>query len=114
MDQINDNYAHDQIYYNIKKKIITGHIKANESIPSIRELSQELQVSCGTVQKAYHHLKKDGLIYSVPGNGFFVSTDRVINQDELGKIILLVKQVEDILTKYNLKAIDIFQIMQNE
>ncbi len=111
MDHNNDNYTYVQIYYDFKKKIIAGNLQANESIPSIRALSQELQVSSGTVQKAYDHLKEDGLIYSVPGNGFFVSSNNMISQDELGEIILLLKQVEDILTKYNIEVTDFFRIL---
>ena len=55
-------------------------------LPSINELSYELDVSRDTAEKAYRHLKKSGSIVSVPGKGYFVST---INKIHPLKIFLL-------------------------
>lgn len=42
-------------------------------LPSINELSFELDISRDTAEKAYRYLKQLGVIGSVPGKGFFIS-----------------------------------------
>ena len=49
------------------KAIGDGHIKMNAILPSINELSFEFEVSRDTVEKCYKHLKKTGILGSVPG-----------------------------------------------
>ena len=52
------------------KQIIISE-KPNSKLPSIRELSSSLNISSGTVQKAYKELEIQGYIYSVQGKGKF-------------------------------------------
>lgn len=63
---------YEQIINQIKNEIVTGTLKANESLPSIRKLASELQISVITTKRAYEDLEKEGLIRSVPGKGFYV------------------------------------------
>lgn len=42
-------------------------------LPSINELSYELEISRDTAEKAYRHLKQLGVIGSVPGKGYFIA-----------------------------------------
>jgi DNA-binding transcriptional regulator YhcF (GntR family) len=53
-----------------------NYIKHNHLLPSINELSFELEISRDTVEKAYRILKNMGLIISVVGKGYFVTTER--------------------------------------
>jgi hypothetical protein len=46
-------------------------------LPSINDLSFELDISRDTAEKAYKHLKKLGVIGSVPGKGYFISNTDV-------------------------------------
>ena len=41
-------------------------------LPSIRALVRDLQISVITTKRAYEELEKEGLIYSVPGKGFYI------------------------------------------
>ena len=41
-------------------------------LPSIRALARDLQISVITTKRAYDELEKEGLIYSVPGKGFYI------------------------------------------
>ena len=61
-----------QISNSIIKAVINGKVQENDIIPSINEFSSELDVSRDTVEKGYRHLKKIGILDSVPGKGFFV------------------------------------------
>jgi GntR family transcriptional regulator len=64
---------YEQIKDKIKGLIINGVLKADEKIPSVRELAQELTINPNTIQKAYKDLEGDGLIYSVKGKGNFIA-----------------------------------------
>ena len=56
----------------IIKAIGEGILKENDVLPSINELSFEFEISRDTAEKGYKHLKKNGVLGSVPGKGYFV------------------------------------------
>jgi DNA-binding transcriptional regulator YhcF (GntR family) len=56
----------------IMKAIAEGVLKENDVLPSINELSFEFEISRDTAEKGYKHLKKTGVLGSVPGKGYFV------------------------------------------
>lgn len=56
----------------IVKAITEGVLKQNDVLPSINELSFEFEISRDTAEKGYKHLKKNGVLGSVPGKGYFV------------------------------------------
>ena len=63
---------YEQIVNQLKNAIVTGELKTNEALPSIRALAGDLQVSVITTKRAYEELEKEGLIRSVAGKGFYV------------------------------------------
>ncbi len=63
---------YEQIERQLKQEILEGNIKSGEALPSIRSLAADLKISVITTKRAYEELEKDGMIYSVPGKGFFV------------------------------------------
>jgi len=70
----------------IVKAIGEGVLKENDVLPSINELSFEFEISRDTAEKGYKHLKKTGVLGSVPGKGYFVKN---ANLDQKLKIFLL-------------------------
>jgi DNA-binding transcriptional regulator YhcF (GntR family) len=56
----------------IIKAVNEGAIKENDILPSINELSFEFEISRDTAEKGYKHLKRLGILGSVPGKGYFV------------------------------------------
>ncbi|MGD8537905.1 MAG: GntR family transcriptional regulator [Candidatus Aminicenantes bacterium] len=62
-----------QIIRQIRAKILTGELKADSDLPSIRRLARDQRISVITVQRAYEGLEREGLIHSRRGKGFFVS-----------------------------------------
>lgn len=68
---------HSPIYQQIKEQlktmIVGGVLKADDKIPSVRELAQMLTINPNTIQKAYKELEQEGFIYSVRGKGSFVT-----------------------------------------
>lgn len=68
---------YEQLMDQIKKDIISGELKENEALPSVRALSSSLKISALTVKKAYDKLEEDGFVITVHGKGTYVApTDR--------------------------------------
>lgn len=70
---------YEQLMDQIKNDIISGDLKENEALPSVRALSGTLKISALTVKKAYDRLEEEGFVVTVHGKGTFVaSTDRAL------------------------------------
>src|SRR5690606_26654520 len=61
-----------QLTNSVIKAIEGGHLKKDELLPSINELSNILEISRDTAEKGYKHLKKLGALGSVPGKGYYI------------------------------------------
>ena len=64
---------YEQIKKGIKSEISLGVLKANEVLPSIRDLAAELVVNPNTVARAYRELELEGFINTRKGKASFVS-----------------------------------------
>ena len=64
---------YEQLMDQIKAQILSGGLKDNESLPSVRSLSGELKISALTVKKAYDKLEEEGFVTTIHGKGTFVS-----------------------------------------
>lgn len=99
-----------QIYNQIKKAIIDGTLHPNTSLPSIRKLSNQLQVNKMTIENAYDQLAIEGLIESLPRSGFFVKD---VDLSYLKKATLLEQRevrevvVEDYNYNFHLDHVDV-------
>jgi DNA-binding transcriptional regulator YhcF (GntR family) len=62
-----------QIANCVIREIENGNIHAGDNMPSINELSHELDVAKDTVERGYRHLKKIGVIDSVPRRGYYIA-----------------------------------------
>ncbi len=62
-----------QIAHAILHAVEIGAIQKDYLLPSINDLSYELEVSRDTVEKALRHLKGLSVIGSVPGKGYFIA-----------------------------------------
>lgn len=107
---------YEQIVDQIKNAILARELLAGEALPSIRGLAKDLQISVITTKRAYEELEKEGLIYSVPGRGFFVSNKKTEMLKEkkmqelekrMAELIAECKQAE--LTKQDI--LDLFDLL---
>jgi DNA-binding transcriptional regulator YhcF (GntR family) len=76
----------------IIKAISEGNLKKSELLPSINELSFELEISKDTVEKSYKYLKNRGIVGSVPGKGYFIDN---INLKGPIKVFLLFNKLSE-------------------
>lgn len=85
---------YEQIKNAIKENIVDSTLSSEEQLPSVRQLSKELNVSILTVKKAYDELEKEGFILIRQGLGTFVAAmNPDILKDEKQK------EIENYLTK---------------
>lgn len=74
--------VYEQIVDNIKEQIMTGVLKENTQLLTVRELSQLLTINPHTVQKAFQTLDQEGYIYTIANKGTFVSSRKHVKIDE--------------------------------
>lgn len=60
------------IVNDIKQEISLGNIVCGGRIPSIRELCSRYKCTKSTVLRAYSELKELGLVYAIPGSGYYI------------------------------------------
>ena len=100
---------YEQIKDGLRRLVVSGVVKTDEKLPSVRELATSLSINPNTIQKAYRELEQEGYIYTIAGKGSYaaqrtdVATGR--NQelmkefDEIVKELLYLCQDKDILIK---------------
>ena len=71
----------DQIIENMKELIVSGVLKPDDKIPSVRELAGQLLVNPNTVAKAYRLLEAQGYIFTIKGRGTFVADTQTLPVD---------------------------------
>ncbi|MGF7185686.1 GntR family transcriptional regulator [Desulfitispora alkaliphila] len=64
---------YEQLMEKTKELIINELLQADEQLPSVRALAQQLTINPNTIQKAYKELERQGYVYSVKGKGHFVA-----------------------------------------
>ncbi|WP_210366789.1 PLP-dependent aminotransferase family protein [Bacillus sp. REN3] len=69
-----------QIHQHIRERILSGHLKSGDKLPSTRELSAELKVSRNIVIEAYDQLAAEGFINSRTGAGTYVASGTFLEQ----------------------------------
>jgi GntR family transcriptional regulator len=62
-----------QIIDEVRRALVVGSLRAEDPLPSVRELASELAVNPRTVSQAYQELERDGVVYVRRGQGTFVS-----------------------------------------
>ena len=63
---------YEQIKQQVKAAILSGELKEDEAMPSLRTLAKDLKISVLTVTRAYTELEQEGFVKNVQGRGCFV------------------------------------------
>jgi GntR family transcriptional regulator len=63
-----------QIVDQVRRALLEGTLRAEDPLPSVRDLAGQLVVNPRTVSQAYGELESEGLIYVRRGQGTFVSS----------------------------------------
>lgn len=78
----------EQVLFAVKKAVVAGQLKAGEPFPSVRALSQELQINPNTSHKIVATLVAEGVLVTTPAVGSVVAergaVDRTARAELLG------------------------------
>lgn len=90
--------VYEQIINQLEHFILTGILEADNQIPSVRNLSVSLSINPNTIQKAYAELDRNGIIYSVPGRGCFITKDAkdILSNQKIKKLANLKELVNEL------------------
>ncbi len=88
------------------ENILSGSLKADDRIPSVREYGAQIGVNPNTVMRVYEKLTADGIIYNKRGIGYFVSPDARDKILEVQRADFLEKEVPAIKRKMELLGLD--------
>lgn len=105
---------YDQIYSQIKSQIISGELKENDMLPSIRSLAKDLRISFITTKRAYEELEKEGFIYTIPAKGCYVAPKNVelIREENLKKIEEHIDRIVQLAATCNLSNEDVLEMVK--
>lgn len=118
MDILIDNKSgapiYDQIYSQIKAQIISGALKENEALPSIRGLAKDLRISFITTKRAYEELEKEGFLYTVPAKGCYVAprNTELLREENLKKIEWHIDEALHLAAESGLEAGQVLKMVQ--
>ena len=66
-----------QIIISVEKAIEVGNLIKGDKLPSVNKVCLAFSLSRDTVLQAYDELKKRGIIYAIPGKGYYVKSVEV-------------------------------------
>ncbi|MGB7294751.1 MAG: GntR family transcriptional regulator [Candidatus Aminicenantales bacterium] len=106
---------YEQIKKGIKSEICLGVLKANEALPSIRDLAAELVVNPNTVARAYRELELEGFICTRKGKASFVSenSSSLIQKDAVRLMEDVFERAIAEARKFGLDAPEIRRIVES-
>lgn len=79
---------YEQLTDQVKREILSGELRENDILPSVRALSGELRISALTVKKAYDRLEEEGFVVTVHGKGTYVAAaDRQLAMEARRKTV---------------------------
>lgn len=113
IDNKSGSPIYDQIYSQIKRQIISGALKEDDMLPSIRGLAKDLRISFITTKRAYEELEREGFIYTLPGKGSYVAPKNVelIREENLKKIEWHMEEIAKLAASCNLSRSDVIEMM---
>ena len=89
-----------QIMDLIKKQMISKEFQPGEKLPSVRDLSKQLEVNPNTVQRAYVEMEREMLVNTKRGQGTFIVDEpevilKLRQEMVLNRVATFVKEMEE-------------------
>ena len=82
LDKKSELSLYEQLYEDIKTKILQGVLESGSKLPSKRQLKADLNISMTTVENTYNLLIDENLIYAKEKSGYYVSTIDILKVKE--------------------------------
>ena len=73
---------YEQLCRQVREQIALGVLEPGAPLPSVRSVAVSLGINPNTIQRAYRMMEEEGLTFSIPGKGSFVTEDTESRQRE--------------------------------
>jgi len=104
-----------QVIDQVKTQIATGRLEEGAFVPSVRQVSKELEINPMTVSKAYSILEREGVLEFVRGQGMRVHRTS-ISKNDLAKrkdeIVPLLREVKRRARQLSLEPKDVIALLK--
>lgn len=105
--EFNNNKAiYLQIAEYVCEQILLGKWKADEKIPSVREMAIELEVNPNTVMRTYELLQGKNILNNKRGIGFFLADDTIDQVKQYRKTSFIDDELPNLFRNLYLLEID--------
>ena len=95
-----------QICDAICEQVLSGALRPDERIPSVREYGADIGVNPNTVMRSYEKLTNDGIIYNKRGIGYFICPEAREIILEVQRKDFLEKELPLVLKRMKLLGLD--------
>lgn len=65
-----------QIMDEVRRLVVTGELKADDPLPSVRALAADLKLNHNTIVQAYRELERERVVYVRRGQGTFIAAQQ--------------------------------------
>ena len=77
----------EQVVFAVKKAVVSGQLKPGDPFPSVRQISQELQINPNTAQRVAATLVAEGVLVTTPAVGSFVAPRAAADRRERAELL---------------------------
>lgn len=105
---------YEQIKQQVIEAILTDELKADDQLPSIRQLAKDLKISVITTTRAYKDLEEEGFVVNVQGKGCYVlpKNENLNYENVMRKIEQILFEVLSLQERINLSDEELLEVMQ--
>lgn len=103
-----------QIENQLKALITSGQLAADSTLPSIRKLSKDMNISIITTRRAYQNLEQQNYITTIQGKGTFVKAVTKQEREQVKKITVerALNLAIDIALQHEYSSVEVTQIFK--
>ena len=79
-----DTPIYIQLYQQVIQRILDGHVKDGDALPSVRNVAAEYRLNPVTISKAYQMLQDEQIVEKQRGKGLFVMSgvqDKILQRE---------------------------------
>ncbi|MDR1918657.1 MAG: GntR family transcriptional regulator [Tannerellaceae bacterium] len=99
-----------QIADQVCERVLSGQYLPDSRIPSVRDLSTEMEVNPNTVMRSFERLQQHGIIYNKRGIGYFISPEAREKIHELRHFHLIEEVLPSVFREMSLLGIGLDEV----
>lgn len=95
---------YQQLVDSIRAAVKTGALAPGQQLPTVQQLSQELNIARGTIKRAYDELERGGFVEKAQGRGTFVRYQPQSSESRKERAMAAIDELLDQLQQMGLSA----------